>query len=82
MKYTSIAVLAVLGLTNAHRHHHRHNHTHSLAQGDDKPAAVTPDSNRASFENHVATAASVVAEEHRSENERTSTHAAAMESQR
>ncbi len=70
MKYTSIAVLAVLGLANAHRHHHHH---HSLAQKEDKPA-VTPDSNRANFEKSVKTASNVVAEEHRSENQRTSTH--------
>tara|TARA_B110000285_G_C14953546_1_gene528014 strand:- start:696 stop:905 length:210 start_codon:yes stop_codon:yes gene_type:complete len=69
MKYTSIAVLAVLGLANAHRHHHHHN----LAQAEDKPA-VTPDSNRANFENAVNTASNVVAEEHKSENKRTSTH--------
>jgi len=46
-----------------------------------KEKAATPDSNRASFEDHVATAAAVVAEEHSSENTRTSTHKAAMASQ-
>ena len=76
MKYTSIAVLAVLGLTNAHRHHHHH----SLAQKEEKPA-VTPDSNRANFEKFVKTASNVVSTEHSSESDRTSTHADAMASQ-
>jgi len=40
-----------------------------------------PDSNRKNFSADVKTAAEVVAEEHRSENERTSTHSAAMASQ-
>ena len=48
MKYTSFAVLAVLGLADAHRHHHRH-HRHNLAQKDEEPP-VTTDSNRATFE--------------------------------
>jgi hypothetical protein len=80
MKYTSIAVLAVLGLADAHRHHHHHHH--SLAQGDDdKKDAPTPDSNRANFEGAVASASQTVATEHSSEADRTSTHAAAMASQ-
>jgi len=73
---TSIAVLALFGLIDAR--HHRHHHV-SLAQGE---PAVTPDSNRKSFEQHVATAADVVAEEHKSEKTRTSTHADAMASQK
>jgi len=73
---TSIAVLALFGLIDA-RHHHHHS---SLAQGE--PKAVTPDSNRASFEASVASAAATVATEHSSEKTRTSTHAAAMASQK
>ena len=80
MKYTSIAVLAVLGLADAHRHHHHHHH--NLAQKDEEPAPVTPDSNRATYEKHVSTAANVVATEHSSESDRTSTHADAMASQK
>jgi len=79
MKYTSIAVLAVLGLADAHRHHHHHHH--SLAQGDDEKPAVTPDSNRATFESAVGSAAATVSTERSSEADRTSTHAAAMASQ-
>jgi hypothetical protein len=45
-----------------------------------KEKAATPDSNRAIFDKDVAAAAAVVAEEHKSENTRTTTHAAAMAS--
>jgi len=52
------------------------------AEGDEeKEKAATPDSNRAIFDADVAAAAATVAEENRSENERTSTHAAAMAAQ-
>ena len=73
---TSIAVLALFGLIDARHHHHHAN----LAQ--EEPKAVTPDSNRKSFEASVATEAGVVAEEHKSEKTRTSTHADAMASQK
>jgi hypothetical protein len=42
MKYTSIVVLAALGLTEA-KHHRHHHHHQNLAQ-------ATPDSNRKTFE--------------------------------
>jgi len=45
------------------------------------PPAVTPDSNRALFDKDVAKAAATVAEEHKSEKLRTSTHKAAMADQ-
>ena len=77
MKTTSIAVLALFGLIDARHHHHHHT---TLAQAE--PKAVTPDSNRKSFEADVSAAAATVAEEHKSENTRTSTHADAMASQK
>ena len=46
-----------------------------------KEKAATPDSNRALFDADVKAAAAVVAEEHSSENTRTSVHKAAMASQ-
>ena len=76
---TSIVILALFGLTDARHHHHHHV---SLAQGDTNgKGGSNPDSNRKNFSSDVKTAAEVVAEEHRSENERTSTHNAAMASQ-
>ena len=80
MKYTSIAVLAVLGLADAHRHHHHH-HQNLSQEPEKEKDAPTPDSNRALFDKDVATAARVVAQEHSSENTRTSTHADAMAAQ-
>ena len=79
MKYTSIAVLAVLGLADAHRHLHHHHH--NLAQKEEEKDPTTPDTNRALFDRDVAIAAKVVAEEHSSENTRTTTHADAMAAQ-
>ena len=49
---------------------------------DPKKKAANPDTNRASFQAAVKAAAAVVATEHSSEKTRTSTHAAAMSSQK
>jgi len=51
------------------------------SEPEKKEKAATPDSNRAIFDADVKNAAAVVAEEHSSENTRTTTHAAAMASQ-
>jgi len=64
------AVLALLGLASAEEiakhHHHKHHKHQSLAQADPAPAksdakAVTPASNRLTFEKAVAAASSTVA---------------------
>jgi len=67
MKFATLALLgfATIEEMNAkhHKHHHKHHKHHkheSLAQGEEAPA-VTPDSNRSTFEKSVADAAATVA---------------------
>jgi len=74
---TSIAILALFGLIDA-RHHHRVSLSQGITNGLN---GSNPKTNRGTFDADVKTAADVVAEEHRSENERTSTHKAAMDAQ-
>jgi len=75
---TTIVILALFGLIDAKHHHH---HV-SFAQGNTNGLNdSTPKSNRKLFHQDVKKAAAVVAEEHKSENSRTSTHKDAMASQ-
>ena len=66
MKFAQLALLGFVTIEEINAKHHKHHHKHhkhhkhqSLAQAD--PPAVTPESNRATFEKSVADAAATVA---------------------